>query len=247
MFVITLLKDINMPNNEVLKMLAKLAKEGTWRKKFLFEKDKVSGLDKIPLLQRINTRRQVLYSFVHQSVQEFFTALYFIIIENDDMQSEVKKLLDSVKGPSAAENMHLFPIIRILFGFSNAEVQPSLSSLTQRSPLLTNNRVKYIRDLLQTQILEQVDEFMLKYVRMFILHCLFEIHDKETVRCAMERWKKIDFSSFAIKWEDCWALRFCLQSQPNIACLNISNCNLRADTLKLLAPAMAELSCKALW
>ncbi|XP_041926412.1 uncharacterized protein LOC121690097 isoform X2 [Alosa sapidissima] len=247
LFVLIVLKNTSMAKSEAPKMLAKLAKERTCKKEFLFEKESVSGLDKISLLQGSSARQ---YCFVHQTIQEFFSALYFITLESTKMEIEVKTLLDSVKGPSADTNIHLWPVIRFLFGFSNPNVwKKSVSLLASHNSSSSSGNTPsptLLQDLLKEWILEEADKFILKAVSFF-LHCLYELHDDAFVKKVMEKWRKVDFASVVLKKIDCSVLRYCLQCRPAIARLNLSNCNLTAEKLKLLAPALSQLTCEELW
>ncbi|XP_062391333.1 uncharacterized protein LOC134079164 isoform X2 [Sardina pilchardus] len=253
-FVIIFLKNTSMVRSDATTKLAKLAKDIICKNESLFDKESVSGLEKISLLQRSSGRQQIMYCFVHQTIQEFFSALYYITLENGEMQTEVVKLLDSVRGPSADYNLHLWPVIRFLFGFSNPKVWEKSVSLLRNvishssssSAGNTPSPSLPIRDLLKKWILEEADKFILKDVSFF-LHCLYELHDDAFVREAMEKWRKLDFASLVLKKIDCSVLCYCLECRPAIARLNLSNCNLTAEKLRQLEPALSQLTCEELW
>ncbi|XP_041925577.1 NACHT, LRR and PYD domains-containing protein 1 homolog isoform X1 [Alosa sapidissima] len=237
-------------DNVRLKRLGQLAESKTLTGEVLFDEksvyDTITDPTKSPLLRKYslgwNNVQQVMYGFVHPTIQEFISALYYITLKEEEMLREVKELLNSLKGPSADETIQLRPIIRFLFGLSNANVWSLLSA-----KLKSTADNKSIRNILEQWIFEEVATFVGKDMRLFILHCLFELHEEEFVRSAMKKWWKLDFASFSLKRIDCWALHYCLQCRPAIARLNLSNCNLTAEKLKLLEPALSQLDCKELW
>lgn len=238
-FVSISLGKYGMGKSEVLKMLVKLA-----RMEHLPETDRLSDLDKIAFLQRSSVRQHVTYSFMHQSIQEFFSALHVVNLGEAEVEREVTNLLCSVDECLLSQSL---PVIGFLFGLSNASVWCFLNKFGLCSHQSSDNTIYLIQDLLKKWILREVDKFILKDLRLFFLHCLYELHEDDFVKKVMTSWRKVDIPPFPLKLEDCWALRYCLQHNPDIVRLNLSNCNLTAEKLKLLKPALSDLRCEELW
>lgn len=244
-------------SNALLKSLGQLAESTVFTGEVLFDEktvyDTIKSPTDIPVLRKYSLssdNQQVKYTFVHQSFQEFLTALHCVTLQEAELQTEVRRLLDSVKGPFSHESIHLHPVIHFLFGLANTNLRSSFSFLNKFYPhsrISVTNDKSLLQNLLEKWILEEVVKFIPKDKKLFFLHCLYELHDGQFVKEAMEKWNKIDLASLALKWTDFWALRYCLQCRPEIARLNLSNCNLTAENLRLLTPALADLNCEELW
>ncbi|XDV27970.1 hypothetical protein PO909_031408 [Leuciscus waleckii] len=73
---------------------------------------------------------------------------------------------------------------------------------------------------------------------LFALHCLYELHDEVFVRRALADWESMDLSNISLRNTDCWVLLYCLQFCPHIRELKLMYCDLTADKLKILQPAL---------
>ncbi|XP_041928645.1 LOW QUALITY PROTEIN: uncharacterized protein LOC121693347 [Alosa sapidissima] len=205
----------------------------------------VPDLASVPFLCKFllkkNVRKKEMFSFMHLSFQEFFTALYYTFDQNEE---KVEELLKSFQGGEMKS--HLLPVIQFLFGLSNREVMQDLEHLKLPSP---------------SSIRRQLEEWMLGLIKrnsdskkagmtLFILHCLYELHEgkpcednhEETpfVRRAMEAWGVMNFYSIPLTRTDCWVLLYCLQCCPTIRSLNLEKCNITADKLRMLQPALSR-------
>ncbi|XP_041928812.1 NACHT, LRR and PYD domains-containing protein 1 homolog isoform X2 [Alosa sapidissima] len=252
-FVSTLLEHhcqhLSQPVPTLLRSLGQLAERGMLEQRVLFEKEsvesKISDLARVPFLCKFllkkKVRKKEMFSFMHLSFQEFFTALYYTFDQNEE---KVEELLKSFQGGEMKS--HLLPVIQFLFGLSNREVMQDLEHLKLPSP---------------SSIRRQLEEWMLGLIKgnsdskkadmtLFILHCLYELHEgkpcednhKETpfVCRAMEAWGEINFDSIPLTRTDCWVLRYCLQCCPTIRSLELNNCNMTADKLRMLQPALSR-------
>ncbi|XP_065118185.1 NACHT, LRR and PYD domains-containing protein 1 homolog [Paramisgurnus dabryanus] len=74
--------------------------------------------------------------------------------------------------------------------------------------------------------------------------CLYEYQDVEFTRRALESWESLDLSCISLRRLDCWVLLYCLQCCPHITQLNLTQCGLTADKLRILQPVLSM--CKSL-
>ncbi|XP_074073488.1 NACHT, LRR and PYD domains-containing protein 12-like isoform X2 [Macrotis lagotis] len=119
---------------QYLRGLCRLAAEGIWERKLLFEEEDlrrhgleaadVSAFLDMNIFQK-DVECENCYSFIHLSFQEFFAALFYMMrsdkerVERPDSSiPDVKKLLEEYNGNDAS---FVTLVVRFLFGFLNAE------------------------------------------------------------------------------------------------------------------------------
>ncbi|XP_062390907.1 uncharacterized protein LOC134078782 [Sardina pilchardus] len=179
---------------------------------------------------------QMQCRFTYRVFQEFFMALGYII---PDGLGNVETLLTELKEKTLNKNTRWFAMIRFLFGLSN----PKVSHLcTQNVEHMTS-----VQTSLKNWICEEIKEKHKKDVRLFLLRCLYELHDEEVTKAAMRGMESdtIDLRSTLLNEVDCLVLQYCLQFCPNITRLELRKCHLTAEELKLLTPALGSL--QRLW
>lgn len=212
----------------LVKDLVLLAEGGVLTKKNRRSSKDLSNLKKNPFLCRNHPQNQC--KFKHQVFQDFFTALHQII---PDTKPDVGTLLNALKDKSLIKNTHHLPMIRFLCGLSNSEV---------RLPkILDDNDKSSVQNLLRAWICEEMGKKQPRYLRLFLLRCLYELHNKDVVKEAMKNMDTIDLSSTFLNNLDCLVLQYCLKCCPNIICLKLRKCHLTAEELKLLTPALDNL------
>ncbi|XP_030629222.1 NACHT, LRR and PYD domains-containing protein 3-like [Chanos chanos] len=234
----------------LLRSLGQLAERGMLEQQVLFDKksvsETVSDPANIPFLCKFLFRRKIrqetMFSFMHLSFQEFFTALYYVLMSKEESQMKVKDLLRPLKTSGyqnyiSTEKLPLLPVIQFLCGLFNKDVSSSLMESQSLSVSVT----------IQDQIKEWILNFLMKrdmsrawHMRMFILHCLYELHEEDFVRKAMDRWENVDLSGSSMRRTDCWVLQYCLQFSPPTTSLNLSRCSITAEKLKILQPAVCR-------
>ncbi|XP_062406853.1 uncharacterized protein LOC134097920 isoform X2 [Sardina pilchardus] len=257
-FINTLMKDhcegSRQTNLTSLRSLGQLAEKGIQDHKVLFDKRKVSEVlmdfnVRNPFLCKFLMKRKVyigtMYSFMHLSFQEFFAALHFFLIDDEEEAcGKLQILLEStgvevncsekIKGNSRDR------VVQFLFGLSNSDVSPFLKSASWAA--------------IQTQL----KEWLLKVttvkrdgirfschssVMLFALHCLYEIHEKDFVMDVIENLEWIEFSTHDLQRIDYWVLLYCLQCCQSVRSLSLYG--LTAENLRMLAPGLCK--CKKLW
>ncbi|XP_063049980.1 NACHT, LRR and PYD domains-containing protein 1 homolog [Engraulis encrasicolus] len=229
---------LNHPVPDLLRSLGQLAESGLQKQQVLFDKGSVEGtvsdLTSVPFLCKFLLKETVekkeMFSFMHLSFQEFFAALHYT---SDEDQENVKEMLELVEPQE--DKTHLLPVIQFLFGLSKVKVMQDLKSLGLTANLSLEVRLKeWVVNLIGNKDSKK-DAMML-----FTLHCLYELHDEEFVRAAMAVWDKVKFDSIPLTRADCWVLLYCLQCCSTIPSLTLSECNITADKLRMLQPALSK-------
>ncbi|XP_016419654.1 NACHT, LRR and PYD domains-containing protein 1b allele 2-like [Sinocyclocheilus rhinocerous] len=231
-FVSTLLEHHDQ-SQSVLRSLGQLAEEGIMDEEVLFDKKTVfkTGLDAEsslflhePDIQDLLRKRAL--KFMHLSFQEFFMALYYMFLNEEESQRNIRDILAAERVKGRLTNS-IPSVLLFLCGLSNED---SSNSLFEKH----NWTVPYIiRKEMESTILTLQDED-----KLFALQCLYELQDEEFVRRALGDWVSLDLSNISLRSTDCWVLLYCLQCCPHIRYLNLMYCDLTAEKLKILQPAL---------
>ncbi|XP_058621317.1 NACHT, LRR and PYD domains-containing protein 1 homolog [Onychostoma macrolepis] len=248
-FVSTLLKHHSSLNQheelDLLKNLGQIAESGTPKRQVLFSRNDlpkaISDLPNIPFLctfrQQERTYLKEMFGFLHLSFQEFFTALFYMLTDEAEAKIKVKELLESAG--NGRRNEHLLPVIQFLFGLSNKKVSrlipgehPKLTTTVIRAQL-----EKWISKVIEKNIMNAF------YMSDFILHCLYELHDRDILKNVMKLWERSGINiHWSLKGVDCQVVMYCLQYSSRIISMEVK-CN--AKDLKMLHPALCR--CTTLW
>ncbi|XP_057190996.1 NACHT, LRR and PYD domains-containing protein 1 homolog isoform X2 [Triplophysa rosa] len=243
----------------LLKSLGQLAERGVMERQVLFDERTINEtvqdpvhnpfLNKFLLEKRI--QQETMFRFMHLSFQEFFTAFYYVLLDEDESQSKVRDLLHTVERGWALScwsvadfsnrdseiiySKQLQSVILFLWGFCKNK---SINSFFEKHNVTLPVNI-------ETQLKEWIYRCSLRYQHenmLFILHCLHELHDKSFTGNVLEGLILIDLSNIPLNRTDCCVLRFCLQCCQHIKNLRL---NITSDNLKILQPALC--SCEELW
>ncbi|XP_073711925.1 NACHT, LRR and PYD domains-containing protein 1 homolog [Misgurnus anguillicaudatus] len=252
-FVSTLLEHhsqgLNEPVPNLLKSLGQLAETGMQEMQVLFDakcvKKRVSDPAGSPFLGKFlfrkRVRQETMFSFMHLSFQEFFTAMYYMSLDEKEFLSKlterfhshwpsygVKYLDENCPLKYGRPELHFFPVIQFLCGLCNKEVNETLEETQGLS--------------VPSSVLAQLEEWILHISSNrdynflpYIIHCLYELHEKKFVQKAVKAWGEMDMSWDPLSRADCWALVYCLECCPNFKSLNL---NFAAEELKMLQPVL---------
>ncbi|XP_031419337.2 NACHT, LRR and PYD domains-containing protein 1 homolog [Clupea harengus] len=168
-------------------------------------------------------KQEIMYSFMHLSFQEFFAALQYLMLENEE---EALGKLQELFGNLA----HFRPVVQFLFGLSNRDLYPHLKKQSWAS----------IQAYLQEWLLSNLQYHKMQEDMLYILQCLYELHEEEFVRRAMGVWGEMKFVKILLTSTDCWVLLYCLQCCPTIRSLELHECKITAEKLRMLQPALSR-------
>ncbi|RXN20113.1 LRR and PYD domains-containing 3-like protein [Labeo rohita] len=228
----------------MLRSLGQLAEEGMKKREGLFvEKSLIAtGLDPATVflykdsLERKN-RQVSVFKFMHLSFQEFFTGLYYVLLDEEESCGKVTELLNSLKlkgiinRPSPERRSNPIPsVMMFLCGLLNEKASSSLFEMIK----WTVPHTITLKEKLQESVLTMRKQHGCE---LFALHCLYELQDEEFVRRALGD-RSIDLSNISLRSTDCCVLLYCLQCCPHIRDMDLMNCALTAEKLKILKPAL---------
>ncbi|XP_063049471.1 NACHT, LRR and PYD domains-containing protein 1 homolog [Engraulis encrasicolus] len=235
-------RGLRQPVPDLLRSLGQLAEKGIQDQQVLFDKesvqDTVSEPTSVPFLCKFLMKETVgtkeMFSFMHLSFQEFFTALHYTLAPDEERVKELLKPIEQEEGRT-----HLLPVIQFLFGLSEEKVMQDLKKLGL-SHCMEAQLKKWIIRLIEDSNVHKKKDMML-----FTLHCLYELHEEEFVKRAMAVWGEVKFDRIPLTRTDCWVLLYCLQCCPTIpnlelkeTSLMLTGCNITTDKLRMLQPEL---------
>ncbi|XP_029561659.1 NACHT, LRR and PYD domains-containing protein 3 [Salmo trutta] len=252
-FVATLLKhhcqDLGQSDLTILQRLGKLAEKGTEEQQVLFDHDSVSQTvsdpSKVPFLCKFLQKKRVsqttMYSFMHLSFQEFFTALSYMLLGDEEAQGKVRELLSKVR--RGKENSHLLPIVQFLFGIANKEVGKRLEDkkYISCSQGIWTQLKHFILEVIEKEKEDRnTIDYHISSMWLFAFHCLYELHVDDFVKKAMNTYTEFNLTHIPLTKTDCWVLKYCFQHCKCIERLILNWCKLTADKIKILLPALEK-------
>ncbi|XP_077116396.1 NACHT, LRR and PYD domains-containing protein 3-like isoform X2 [Ranitomeya variabilis] len=176
----------------------------------------------------------VTYSFLHLTVQEFFSAL----VHYADFSEKLQKSLKDAKSFSDGR-CEIF--LRFLCGLSDNSTRSILTSyLDGQAAQASTDVITWIKDLIPEKqgLIEIADS---KRCLLNIFFYLFETRNKPLVRESLKSHRSFDLSHIRISALDCTVLAFILETCTNIERLDLTSCYLDNEGLKRLAPALHNL------
>ncbi|XP_030629367.1 NACHT, LRR and PYD domains-containing protein 3-like [Chanos chanos] len=237
----------------LLRSLGQLAKRGMLEQQALFDKKRVSETipdpANIPFLCKFDFRRKIhqetVFSFIHFSFQEFFTALYYALLTDNEMKREVKRLFRNLEdirndfnlddADERKSKLHLLPVIRFLFGLVNSELSGCLMETYNLSVSPTIQA--QLKEWILKVIKERHERLHLRgHANLFVLCCLYEFHEEEFLRVAMDGWEYIDLSDLPLSRMDYLVVHYCLQFCSNSTYVKFTHSATTAEEVKPLQP-----------
>ncbi|KAM4807914.1 NACHT, LRR and PYD domains-containing protein 3-like [Rhinophrynus dorsalis] len=238
-------RDSGMSLLNCMKKLCALAKEGIWKQKFMFEEEylkkhgvNVSGVESLFLIENVfqrNIECYTCYSFIHLSIQEFFAALYYGLMEETVTktidssethfsQEDVMNLLESSK-----DSLHLTLTVRFLFGLCGEEQKMEID--------------KDFGWQMSTGVKCSLEEWLgNKYFRQGSLYscseelnCLYETQDEDFVKRMMIHFLPLHTGGTNLNYR---ALSYCLRNSPRYNTIHLTRFNMDLKAQETLVPEL---------
>ncbi|XP_073705394.1 NACHT, LRR and PYD domains-containing protein 1 homolog [Garra rufa] len=245
-FVSTLLEHHDQSQSvlTMLRRLGQLAEEGMKKQQVFFDEKSVAktGLD--PAISvflhkgslKIKDKQVSMFRFMHFSFQEFFTALYYVLLDKEMPWCEISELdlmewKYKIRRPSSKRSNPITSVRMFLCGLLNEEVSSSLFEKIKWTVL----HIAELKKNLHRHAIRMTAHD--GYELLFTLYCLYELQDETFIREALETHIFMHLN-ISLKSTDCWVLRYCLQCCSHIRDLHLMYCDLTAEKLKILQPAL---------
>uniref|UniRef100_A0A673KBH3 NACHT domain-containing protein n=1 Tax=Sinocyclocheilus rhinocerous TaxID=307959 RepID=A0A673KBH3_9TELE len=225
----------------LVKSLGQLAEKGILAQQVLFDEKTVYEMVSDPagspflckFLFKKRIHQETMFSFMHLSFQEFFTALYYLML--DEYESK-KKLMQMVSIHKTTVNEEysaprFAAVVHFIFGLLNEDVR---RTLWKRHGLLVHSN---IQDHLKKWIFEEMSSAASERT-LFFFHCLYELHEANFVKEVTEAWPCVFIYCVVLRKIDCWALVYCAQCCQCIKELFISLCELTSEELTIIQPVL---------
>uniref|UniRef100_A0ACB8G2L8 Uncharacterized protein n=1 Tax=Sphaerodactylus townsendi TaxID=933632 RepID=A0ACB8G2L8_9SAUR len=218
-----------------LRGLCSLAAHGIWNKKTLFKEEEIkkqctSQFDSLPFLLNENLFQKDFdsegsYRFIHLSIQQFFTALFYVFLfnseSNDSDASDTRMLLESCSKDQGDFNL----TVQLLFG------------------LLNGKTVKYVKKQLGWKVSSTIKTDLLEWLKtdtrinlvypnyepLKRFHYLYEIQEEDFVKCALDLMTELTLEKLKLTPVDQVALAFCVKNCLNLKTLSLYRCFLVKD------------------
>ncbi|XP_069825557.1 NACHT, LRR and PYD domains-containing protein 3-like isoform X1 [Dendropsophus ebraccatus] len=176
----------------------------------------------------------VTYSFLHLTVQEFFSAL----VHYADYSPE--KLQKSLNRAKSYRDGRGEMFLRFLCGLSDASTRSMLTGyLDTQAAQASRDVITWLKNfILEEQRLGESDK---KRHLLRTFYYLYESRNKPLVQKTLQSYRRLDLSRVTMSALDCTVLSFIMETYRNIEELNLSRCSLDPEGLERLAPALHNL------
>ncbi|XP_051718438.1 NACHT, LRR and PYD domains-containing protein 1 homolog [Ctenopharyngodon idella] len=231
----------------LLRSLGQLAERGILEQQVLLDEktvyETVSDPACSPFLCKLLFKRRIhqetMFSFMHLSFQEFFTALYYVLLDEEESQRKLTHIFSIPGSASLSYSPPRFAaVVQFAIGLLNKHV---IHTLRKKHNLVVHPNMQAY---LKKWILEQCG-YSYSDRTLFFLNCLYEIHEDHFVKEVIEAWKKINAYGAILRRTDCWALLYCSQCCQCINELLLVDCQLTSEKLFMILPALHKF--KKLW
>ncbi|KAM4013347.1 LOW QUALITY PROTEIN: NACHT, LRR and PYD domains-containing protein 12-like [Anomaloglossus baeobatrachus] len=180
----------------------------------------------------IESEEPVTYSFLHLTVQEFFSALVHYV----DYSPE--KLQKSLRDANSDGRGEMF--LRFLCGLSDNSTRSILTGyLGSQAAQASRDVITWVKTLFQEEQRIKKETNQKQYLLMF--YYLFETRNKALVRESLRSHRHLDLSFVRISALNCTVLAFILETCTIMERLNLCQCSLGTEGLERLAPGLYKL------
>ncbi|XP_021086129.1 NACHT, LRR and PYD domains-containing protein 14 isoform X2 [Mesocricetus auratus] len=191
---------ITLPNETLLRSLCQAAAEGIWSMKYILYKknlrkneltrDDLSVFLNVNVLQE-DKEYENCYAFTHFHVQEFFAALFYLLIQNPEKRDYPRKSFEdlySLLESNSFHNPHLEQMKCFMFGLLNKDRVRQLEE-TFKFTISMDIKVELLMCL---ETLEKDDINPSPLTLPDLLPCLYETQDRDFITRALNYFTRID-------------------------------------------------------
>ncbi|XP_077127465.1 NACHT, LRR and PYD domains-containing protein 12-like [Ranitomeya variabilis] len=219
---------------EILRSIGWMAEHGVMNHLIIFDDRDLDSFDvdnKSKLLSSflMESEEPVSYSFLHLTVQEFFSALVHYV---DYSPEKLEKSLKEAKSCSDGRG-EIF--LRFLCGLSDNSTRSVLTGyLDTRATQTSKDVITWLKDM-------RLGEGKDKKRLLSTFFYLYEARNNALVLESLGSHKHFDLSQIRMSAIDCTVLAFILETCTKIEELNLSGCSLDPEGLGRLAPTLRNL------
>ncbi|XP_075701056.1 NACHT, LRR and PYD domains-containing protein 12-like [Rhinoderma darwinii] len=242
-FVANILSNHSLHKSDAQKILQSigwLAEHGVMNHMIIFDERDLDSFDvdnKSKLLSSflMESEEPVTYSFLHLTVQEFFSAL---VHYTDYSPEKLQKSLKEAKSYSDGRG-EIF--LRFLCGLSDGSTRSILAGyLEKQAAQASRDVITWLKNfILEEQSLVESEDKKRRLLRTFFY--LYETRNKALVQESLKSHTRLDLSNVYMSALDCAVLAFILGTCTNIEELNLRGCSLQTEGLERLAPVLHNL------
>ncbi|XP_069812058.1 NACHT, LRR and PYD domains-containing protein 3-like, partial [Dendropsophus ebraccatus] len=225
---------------KVLQSLGWMAEYGVMNHKVIFDDRDLGSFhvdNKSKLLSSflMESEDPVSYSFLHLTVQEFFSAL---VHYTDYSPEKLQKLLNKAKSyPHLRGEIFL----RFLCGLSDGTTRSILAGyLDTQAAQASRDVITWLKNFIPEKQSPKESKDKKRHL-LSTFYYLFETQNKPLVRESLQSHKRFDLSHVHLSALDCTVLAFILETCTNIEELDLSKCSLDAEGLERIVPALHNL------
>ncbi|KAM3909976.1 NACHT, LRR and PYD domains-containing protein 12-like [Leptodactylus fuscus] len=242
-FVANILSNHSLEKSDAQKILQSIgwmAQHGVMNHRIIFEERDLDSFyvdNKSKLLSSflMESEEPVTYSFLHLTVQEFFSALVYY---TDYSPKTLRNTLEEAK---SYPDRHGEIFIRFLCGLSDSTTRSILTGyLDKRAAQASRDVITWLKNfILEEQRLTEGKDNKRQLLNTFFY--LFESRNKALVLESLISHRKFDFSGVPMSALDCTVLAFIMETCTDIEELSLYGCSLNIEGLERLAPNLNKL------
>ncbi|XP_040268236.1 NACHT, LRR and PYD domains-containing protein 3-like [Bufo bufo] len=223
---------------KILQSIGWMAEYGVMNHRIIFDEQDLNCFhvdNKSKLLSSflMESEESVSYSFLHLTVQEFFSALVHYV---DYSSEKLQKSLKDVKSYSDGRG-EMF--LRFLCGLSDGSTRSMLTGyLDEQAAQTSIDVITWLKDFIpEKQRLYGTER------ERFLSTCfyLFESRNKALVLKSLQSYRCIDLSGMHMSALNCTVLAFIMETCTHVEELNLSRCSFDREGLERLAPVLHDL------
>ncbi|XP_075139654.1 NACHT, LRR and PYD domains-containing protein 6-like [Leptodactylus fuscus] len=225
---------------KILQSIGWMAEHGVMNHRVIFEEIDLDSFhvdNKSKLLSSflMESEEPVIYSFLHLTVQEFFSALVHYI----DYSPE--KLQNSLEAAKSYRDGRGEIFLRFLCGLSDGTTRSILTEyLDKQAAQASRDVITWLKNfILEEQKLGESEDKKRRLLGTF--YYLFESRNKDLVQESLHSYRRLDLSGVHISALDCTVLALIMETCPNIEELDLWGCSLDPEGLERLAPGLHNL------